>query len=382
LACVQPFISERCGHIEADALAALEAVVEGAPYATFSSGGGKPPHAIAKPNAAAATQQAALAAIRDTRRLYHEGARRSHASTRALPAMDRGGRTSNLRVLRFPTSRRTMRIPALAASLALLSALATFAADVALREPAAEAKSPGGWLGVAMETSKGKPGVLVTHVIRTSPAEKAGLKLGDRIVKVDGTAVTAPAEVSTPIGAKSAGQTVTIDVVRGSKAQSFSVVLAPRPTPDQIFRMEMLGESLTKRLPTLTLVSGPGPVGYPALDGKVIVVDLFATWCGPCAMMRPKLEALQAKYGPQGMNVLAISDEETATLSAWATKYSVPYTVATDPTDEVFSGWSAPALPSALIVDKHGVVREVEVGYDPTEMARVESLVQALLKEP
>lgn len=264
----------------------------------------------------------------------------------------------------------------------LATVLATFAADIALREPIAEAKSGGGWLGVAMETSKGKPGVVVTHVIRTSPAEKAGLKDGDRIVKVDGSAVASPGEVSTPVSAKSAGQTITVDVVRGSKALAFSVTLAPRPTPDQIFRMEMLGETLTKRLPPLTLISGPGPIAYPALDGKVVVVDLFATWCGPCAMMRPKLEALQAKYGPQGMSVLAISDEETATLSAWSTKNAVPYTVAMDATDAVFSGWSAPALPSALVVDKHGVVREVEVGYDPTEMARIEALVQALLKEP
>jgi len=265
---------------------------------------------------------------------------------------------------------------------AVLALVGTVALDVAVRDPVAEAKSSGGWLGVAMETSKGKAGVLVTHVIRTSPAEKAGLKNGDRIVKVDGSAVAVPADVSSGISAKGAGQTVTIDVVRGTKAQSFSVVLAARPTPDQIFRMEMLGETLTKRLPPLSLISGPGPVAYPALDGKVVVIDLFATWCGPCAMMRPKLETLHAKYAPQGVAVLAISDEETATLSAWSAKYSVPYTVAMDATDEIFTGWSAPALPSALVVDKHGVVREVEVGYEPTEIARIEQLVQALLKEP
>lgn len=280
---------------------------------------------------------------------------------------------------------RTLQSPTKTAAFVLLALVAlagTLVVDVAVRDSIAEAKPAGGWLGVAMETSKGKPGVLVTHVIRTSPAEKAGLKSGDRIVKVDGAAVVAPGDVSSGIGGKGAGQTVAIDVVRGTKAQSFTVTLAARPSPDQIFRMEMLGESLTKRLPPLSLISGPGPVSYPALDGKVLVIDLFATWCGPCAMMRPKLEALHAKYAPQGVTVLAISDEETSTLSTWSTKYSVPYTVAMDSTDEIFTGWSAPALPSALVVDKHGVVREVEVGYEPTEIARIEQLVQALLKEP
>jgi cytochrome c biogenesis protein CcmG/thiol:disulfide interchange protein DsbE len=251
----------------------------------------------------------------------------------------------------------------------------------ATREAHAQTKpKSGGWLGIMMEASKGKPGVLVTHVIHNSPAEKGGFLAGDRIVKLDGAAVAAPGEVSAPVAAKGPGKTITLDIVRSGKPQTLSVVLGPKPKPEDIFRMEMLGRKIS--LAPLTLVSGAGPTAYPALDGHVVVIDLFATWCGPCAAATPHMQALHAKYSPQGVTVLAISDEDTGTLSTWSTKNGVGYTVASDPTDVAFTQWGAPALPSSLIVDKHGVVREVEVGFDLASVKRTELLVQALLKEP
>ena len=275
-----------------------------------------------------------------------------------------------------------MRNPLLAAAIALCATLGALAADVAVHEPTAQAKGSGGWLGVAMEPGKGKPGVVVTHVIRTSPAEKGGLLAGDRIVKVDGAPIATPTDVTAQVALLGPGKSIGVDVMRAGKPQSLTVVLAARPSADQIFRMEMLGQDLGKRMPALTLVSGGGPLAYPALDGHVVVIDLFATWCGPCAQLRPHMQALHAKYGPQGLRVIAISDEDPTLLATWSAKTGVGFTVAADPSDDAFIGWSAPALPSSLVVDKHGVVREVEVGFEPSQVGRVEQLVQALLKEP
>jgi thiol-disulfide isomerase/thioredoxin len=283
-----------------------------------------------------------------------------------------------------------MRRPLSSAVTSLLLAMglatATAAVDASHHSAAAQPsktkapKSAAGWLGVAMEPSKGKPGVLVTHVVRTSPADKAGVLAGDRIVKLDGAAVVSPGEVSAPVAAKGVGKTITLDVIRGAKAQSFTVLLGAKPQPDEIFKLEMLGRKIA--LGPMTLVSGAGPIAYPALDGRVVVIDVFATWCGPCAAMAPNLDALHAKYGPQGLTVLAISDEEVQTLSGWAAKAGVGYSIVSDPNDTAFRDWGAPALPSSLVVDKHGVVRDVEVGFEPGQVKRTEQLVQALLKEP
>ena len=249
------------------------------------------------------------------------------------------------------------------------------------REASAQAQSAPGWLGIAMEKSKGPPGVVVTHVIKGSPALKAGLLDGDRIVKVDGSAIVAPAEVSSRVSAKGAGKSLDVQVIRAGKTVDATITLMLRPSADQIFRMELVGEKLPM-LPALTLASGPGPTSYPSLAGHVVLVDLFATWCGPCLSLGPYYHAFHNKYGTQGLTVLAISSEDSAVLAAWSAKNGVGYTVASDPTDSLGGRLAAPAIPASVLVDKHGVVRDVAVGFELGQVKRTEQLIQVLLKEP
>jgi thiol-disulfide isomerase/thioredoxin len=249
------------------------------------------------------------------------------------------------------------------------------------RQAAAQVTAAPGWLGIAMEKSKGPGGVVVTHVIKGSPAQKAGLLDGDRLVKVDGAAVNAPGDVSSRVAAKGAGAALAVQVVRAGKIVDAKVQLVARPTPEQVFRMDLLGEKLPS-LPTLTVASGPGPAAYPALGGRVVLLDLFATWCGPCLQLGPYYNAFQAKYGAQGLTVLAVSSEDPTILAGWSAKNAVTYTVASDPSDSLGSRISAPAIPASVLVDKHGIVREVALGFEASQVKRTEQLIQALLKEP
>jgi thiol-disulfide isomerase/thioredoxin len=249
------------------------------------------------------------------------------------------------------------------------------------RDASAQVAVGPGWLGIAMEKSKGPPGVVVTHVIKGSPALKSGLLEGDRVVKIDSLPVAAPAEVSAKVAAKGAGKPLAVQLVRGGKVVDVSVLLAARPSSDQIFRMDLIGEKLPN-LPALTVASGPGPAAYPALTGHVVLLDLFATWCGPCLQLGPYYNSFHGKYGTQGLTVLAVSSEAPAILAGWSAKNSVSYTVASDPSDTLGGRLAAPAIPASVLVDKHGVVREVALGFDPQQVKRTEQLIQALLKEP
>lgn len=263
--------------------------------------------------------------------------------------------------------------------LAVIGGVSLSTADV--RDAAAQKLSAPGWLGIAMEKSKGPPGVLVTHVIKGSPAMKTGLLEGDRIVRVDGAPVVNPSEISAKVAGKGAGKSLAVQLMRTSKLVEVSVMLAARPSNDQLFRMELVGEKLPN-LPALKLASGPGPVGYPGLAGRVVLLDLFATWCGPCLQLGPYYNSFETKYGAQGLTVLAVSSEDTAILAGWSAKNAVGYTVASDPSDTLGGRLAAPAIPASVLVDKHGVVREVSLGFELGQIKRTEQLIQVLLKEP
>jgi thiol-disulfide isomerase/thioredoxin len=273
---------------------------------------------------------------------------------------------------------RSLRIALLAVAVAIVP----IALEGRSREASAQPKAAApGWLGITMEKSKGAPGVIVAHVFKHSPAATAGLLDGDRIVKVDGAPVVVPADISGKVTGKGAGQSLSVQLVRGTTTSSYTVTLAPKPSPDQVFRTELVGEKLPN-LPALKLASGPGPVAYPGLAGRVVLVDLFATWCGPCMQLGPYYAQFHTKYAAQGLTVLAVSDEDPAILAGFAAKNSVPYSIASDPGNGWAQKLAAPAIPASVLVDKHGVVRDVAVGFEVGQVKRTEQLIQALLKEP
>jgi thiol-disulfide isomerase/thioredoxin len=232
-----------------------------------------------------------------------------------------------------------------------------------------------------MAAAKGAKGVVATHVVRGSPAAKAGLLDGDRIESVGATSVQVPSDVSSAVAIAGVGKTLKISLHRGATSMTLSVALAPRPSEEDIFRTANIGQ-LLPALPALVLASGSGPISYPSLDGHVVLVDLFATWCGPCAQLGPFYASFHAKYASKGLVVLGVSREELKTLAGWSLQNAVPYTIASDPTDSIFERVEAPALPSSLIVDKHGVVRDVFVGFAPPQVVAAEQRIQALLAEP
>ena len=249
--------------------------------------------------------------------------------------------------------------------------------------PAAPPAAPPGlpaapWLGVQMDAGS-DIGVSVERVVRGSPAEKAGLKQGDRIVGVDGTKTTVPAQVTRAVGQHKVGDTVTVEYERRGSATTATVVLAQRPSGDEILKMDLVGAPA----PTWAKVAplGTAPSAIAQLRGRVVLLDFWASWCGPCRMLAPRLSALKDRFGAQGLTVVGMTTDDAERAAVFAEKHQMRYPVVVDKDGDTSRAYGVSALPTMILVDKKGIVREVFIGYDPSGDARLEATVKSLLAE-
>jgi thiol-disulfide isomerase/thioredoxin len=121
------------------------------------------------------------------------------------------------------------------------------------------------------------------------------------------------------------------------------------------------------RLPTLD----GRKLGPPDLDGRVVVVDFWASWCAPCHLQTAILEKLRPQYAPHGVEFLAVnSGEDEATVRAFVGDRPFSFPVLLDPQERVSARLGVLALPSLMIVDRDGEVAYFRAGIVPERRMR------------
>ena len=250
-------------------------------------------------------------------------------------------------------------------------------------EPRPSATSPSPlsglpWMGVGMDRGSDL-GVRVEQVVRGSPAERAGLKVGDRIVAVDGGRVTAPAQVTRAVSGHKIGESVSLGVERTGNAFNAAVVLASRPSSDDLVRMHLVGAP-APAWTNITPLTG-APASVTALKGRVAILDFWASWCGPCRAIAPKLGQLKDRFGAQGLTVIGITTDEAELAATFAERHQMRYPSVVDKDGDTSRAYNIIGLPTMVVLDKKGVVREVFVGFDPGD-TRLELAIKKLLAEP
>jgi peroxiredoxin len=239
-----------------------------------------------------------------------------------------------------------------------------------------------GWLGVELVASAPEqPGVTVRDVIRNSPAEHAGLRPGDVILRVAGEAVNEADDVVRLVGNNPAGARLGVSFARGNESRMLQVRLGPAPDDDGVMRMRYVGAPAPALL-DLQSVQGSVEPTKNALQGKVVVLEFWASWCSVCRFLVPKMNEWHDRFAMQGVQVLGVTTEPVVSAAQAASQLGMGYAVASDGSGKTTEAYRANALPTLFVLDRRGIVRGVTVGYSSERIAGLQELIARLVAEP
>lgn len=118
------------------------------------------------------------------------------------------------------------------------------------------------------------------------------------------------------------------------------------------------------------------------LEGKVVYVDFWASWCLPCIRSLPEISTLHNKYHDRGLEVIAITIDnplEDATEFLEDLDTPLDYHIAADADADVMDAYGVRGMPTSFLVDREGTIRMIHEGYRDGDLQRIENALTPLL---
>jgi thiol-disulfide isomerase/thioredoxin len=213
------------------------------------------------------------------------------------------------------------------------------------------------WLGVAID-EKGKGGILIKSVLNKTPAEKAGLKTGDLITAIDTTAVQSREELMAVLRSKGVGNSVSVHFTRQGKAEKKTLKLEALPDRVELMQKQVLDKALLP-FKVVTLAERK-TISNANLMGKVSILEFWATWCPACRAAIPRINQWAPAH--PGVQVIGITDEKEEVVKEFLKTEKMNYTVAIDAEQNLQTALQVGSIPTFLLVDSKGVVRQIALG--------------------
>ncbi len=169
-----------------------------------------------------------------------------------------------------------------------------------------------------------------------------------------------------------------------------SLVFVPPPDAEKTNAFHKVDRSaaaqrdmLKNVAPAFTTTDCEGkPISLADFKGRVVVLDFWATWCGPCVAAMPQLQDLATKFEGQPVTVLGVNgdaDKSAADIQAFLDKKKVSIRQALDPHGTIGTDFNVNAIPCVVFIDKDGKVQDVVTGYSPGHASEFALRIQNLL---
>ena len=138
-----------------------------------------------------------------------------------------------------------------------------------------------------------------------------------------------------------------------------------------------------KPAPDFTLKSLSGEnLKLSEMTGNVVLINFWASWCGPCREEMPLLNALHSKYEPLGFTVLGVNVEEDVNgAKGFLNNFPVDFPVLLDNTNKVSKQYQVIAMPTTVVVDRDGNMRYLHQGYKSGDEEKYRQMVKELVRE-
>ncbi len=140
-------------------------------------------------------------------------------------------------------------------------------------------------------------------------------------------------------------------------------------------------------------ISGPAPdftlksldgtnMKLSELRGNVVLINFWASWCGPCRQEMPLLNQIHNKYAPLGFTVLGVNvEEQVANARGFIKDYPVDFPILLDSSNQVSKLYKVIAMPTTVVVDRDGNMRFLHQGYQSGDEKEYRKMVKALVRE-
>ena len=132
---------------------------------------------------------------------------------------------------------------------------------------------------------------------------------------------------------------------------------------------------------TLSAQSGK-PVALAQFKGQVVMLNFWASWCGPCRQEMPLLDSIYKKYSKLGFTLIGINVEpDSNAANDWLKQTPVTFPILYDTDSKVSKLYGVSGMPSTVILDRKGTVRMIHRGYKPGDEQDYLSSISSLMRE-